>query len=408
MQAPLPVMRIKRVEIIGFKSFCDRAVVQIGEQITGVVGPNGCGKSNIVDAIRWCMGEQSAKHLRGKAMEDVIFNGSESRAPAPMAEVSLTFDDVGFSHETLELGRQTLADEQELAALTGEAEDGDAPPPPEAVQEPETTGTWLDKEGNKIASPVEEVAELLEDKPPAFEFSHYTEVTITRRLYRDGISQYFINKSPCRLRDITDFFLGTGVGTKAYAIIEQGRIGQIVSARPQDRRAIIEEAAGITKFKSKKKAAERKLEQTRQNLMRVSDIVSELDKRMGTLRRQAQKAERYRKYKSEMKDIELWKASHRWLELAGEYALVSGRLAEVRTELETVRTEWAVKDATVVAERADLVVEERRLLGVQEKVYELDNKIRLGDSKIGFELREADELEHRIANARAEIDQVIG
>ncbi len=398
-------MRIKRVEIIGFKSFCDRAVVQIGESITGVVGPNGCGKSNIVDAIRWCMGEQSAKHLRGKAMEDVIFNGSETRAPAPMAEVSLTFDDVGFSHETLELGRQTQAEEQELAALAGET-DEEAPPPPEAPQT-QTRGTWLDKEGNPIASPVEEVQELLEDKPPAFEFSHYTEVTITRRLYRDGISQYFINKTPCRLRDITDFFLGTGVGTKAYAIIEQGRIGQIVSARPQDRRAIIEEAAGITKFKSKKKAAERKLEQTRQNLMRVSDIVSELDKRMGTLRRQAQKAERYRKYKSEMKEIELWKASHRWLELAGEHSLVSGRLSDVKTELETVRTDWAVKDATVVAERAELVVEERRLVGVQEKVYELDNKIRLGDSKIGFELREADELDHRIAGARTEIDEVI-
>jgi chromosome segregation ATPase len=416
-------MRIKRVEIIGFKSFCDRAVVQIGEQITGVVGPNGCGKSNIVDAIRWCMGEQSAKHLRGKAMEDVIFAGSESRGPAPMAEVSLTFDDVGFSHETLELGRQTQQDERELAALAGDIEEGpeivdssDGPDGPDgeaedievAAEAPETTGTWLDKEGNKIASPVEEVQELLEDKPPAFEFSHYTEVTITRRLYRDGISQYFINKSPCRLRDITDFFLGTGVGTKAYAIIEQGRIGQIVSARPQDRRAIIEEAAGITKFKSKKKAAERKLDQTRQNLMRVSDIVTELDKRMGTLRRQAQKAERYRKYKSEMKDIELWKASHRWLELAGEHALVSGRLGDVRTELETVRTTWAVKDATVIAERAELSLEERRLVGVQEKVYELDNKIRLGDSKIGFELREADELDVRVAHARTEIDEVIG
>jgi len=406
-------MRIKRVEIIGFKSFCDRAVVQIGEQITGVVGPNGCGKSNIVDAIRWCMGEQSAKHLRGKAMEDVIFAGSESRGPAPMAEVSLTFDDVGFSHENLQLGRQTLADERELAALTGEegAETGegeDAPQGIEAPAEPQTTGTWMDAEGNKIASPVEEVQELLQDKPPAFEFSHYTEVTITRRLYRDGISQYFINKSPCRLRDITDFFLGTGVGTKAYAIIEQGRIGQIVSARPQDRRAIIEEAAGITKFKSKKKAAERKLDQTRQNLMRVSDIVSELDKRMGTLRRQAQKAERYRKYKTEMKDIELWKSSHRWLELAGEHSLVSGRLGAVRTELEQVRTEWTVRDATVVAERADLVVDERRLVGVQEKVYELDNKIRLGDSKIGFERREADELEHRIAASRIEIEQVVG
>src|SRR6185503_4390383 len=255
--------------------------------------------------------------------------------------------------------------------------------------------------------PQDEVAKLLADQPPAFDFTRYTEVTITRRLYRDGTSQYFINKTPCRLRDITDFFLGTGVGTKAYAIIEQGRIGQIVSSRPQDRRAIIEEAAGITKFKAKKKAAERKLDQTRQNLMRVSDIVSELDKRMGTLRRQAQKAERYRKYKGELKDIELWKATHRWLELAGEESLVAARLVEVKTNLDDTRMAWDAKDAHVVAERADLAVEERRLVGVQETVYELDNRIRLGESKIGFERREADELDTRIASARTEIEEIV-
>ncbi len=407
-------MRIKRVEIIGFKSFCDRAVVNISEQITGVVGPNGCGKSNIVDAIRWCMGEQSAKHLRGKAMEDVIFAGSESRGPAPMAEVSLTFDDVGFSHETLELAKHSDEAETEraLEALAPDGTDEVLPEVAEAavavVQETPVAdvGTWLDAEGNRIPSPSEEVASMLADQPPAIDFARYTEVTITRRLYRDGTSQYFINKTPCRLRDVTEFFLGTGVGTKAYAIIEQGRIGQIVSSRPQDRRMIIEEAAGITKFKAKKKAAEKKLDQTRQNLMRVSDIVSELDKRMGTLRRQAQKAERYRKYKSEMRDIELWKAAHRWLELTAEGGLVSGRLGEASTELDEVRTAWTGKDAHVVAERADLSVEERRLLSIQEQVYELDNRLRLGESKIGFERREAEELDARIALATTEIEQV--
>jgi chromosome segregation protein len=455
-------MRIKRVEIIGFKSFCDRAVVQIGESITGVVGPNGCGKSNIVDAIRWCMGEQSAKHLRGKAMEDVIFAGSETRGPAPMAEVSLTFDDVGFSHEALEMARHSEEAETERAldqlAPDGDAGDagdasdagtaggqvGDAVAAAAAVDVPgepgvpgsdasgasggagggepaavspaesgdagmpATTGVWVDAEGNPIASPLDEAAQVLADRPPAIHFGHYTEVTITRRLYRDGTSQYFINKTPCRLRDITDFFLGTGVGTKAYAIIEQGRIGQIVSSRPQDRRAIIEEAAGITKFKAKKKAAEKKLDQTRQNLMRVSDIVAELDKRMGTLRRQAQKAERYRKYKAEMRDIELWKAAHRWLELAAEDQLVTGRLGEARGELDDARTAWSARDAHVIAERAELAVEERRLVGVQELVYELDNRIRLGESKIGFERREAEELDGRIAGARGEIEDIAG
>jgi chromosome segregation protein len=421
-------MRIKRVEIIGFKSFCDRAVVQIGESITGVVGPNGCGKSNIVDAIRWCMGEQSAKHLRGKAMEDVIFAGSESRGPAPMAEVSLTFDDVGFSHEALEQARHSDEAEAERALAQLAPDDpalsddhgpdallevspeagGDplnAPDEPEAVA-PRTEGTWVDAEGNPIASPLDEAARVLADRPPAIHFGHYTEVAITRRLYRDGTSQYFINKTPCRLRDITDFFLGTGVGTKAYAIIEQGRIGQIVSSRPQDRRAIIEEAAGITKFKAKKKAAEKKLDQTRQNLMRVSDIVTELDKRMGTLRRQAQKAERYRKYKAEVRDIELWKAAHRWLELAGEDQLVTGRLGAAQRELDDARTVWSAKDAHVVAERAELSLEERRLVGVQDHLHELDNRLRLGESKIGFERREAEELDGRVAGARDEIEAI--
>src|SRR5450432_2201225 len=391
-------MRIKRIEITGFKSFCDRAVINIDTEVTGVVGPNGCGKSNIVDAIRWAMGEQSAKHLRGKAMEDVIFGGSETRGPAPMAEVSLTFDDVGFSHEMLEMAKTSDEGdaEKQLDALVTEPEDS----------EEQSQGTWTDAEGNPIPSPQEEVAELLDKPAASMEFASYTEVTITRRLYRDGLSQYYINKTPCRLRDITDFFLGTGVGTKAYAIIEQGRIGQIVSARPQDRRAIIEEAAGITKFKAKKKAAEKKLDQTRQNLMRVSDIVVELDKRMGTLRRQAQKAERYRKYKGELRDIELWKGSHRWLELVGELKLVAGNLEVTLGGLDVSRTEWTVKDAHVVSERAELGLEERRLVGIQEQVYELDNRLRLGESKISFERREADELDTRNESARLEIEEI--
>src|SRR6478752_732366 len=150
-------MKIKRLEVIGFKSFCDRTVVNFNEPITGVVGPNGCGKSNIVDAIRWCMGEQSAKHLRGKAMEDVIFAGSETRGPAPMAEVSLTFDDVGFSHEALELARHSeeAETERQLEQL--------APVESEPVPDATTQGTWVDAEGNPIASPLDEAAKVLAD-----------------------------------------------------------------------------------------------------------------------------------------------------------------------------------------------------------------------------------------------------
>src|SRR6476659_3127627 len=237
-------MRIKRLEVVGFKSFVDRTVVHFDHDVMGIVGPNGCGKSNIVDAIRWCMGEQSAKHLRGGNMQDVIFAGSDSRGPLGMCEVTLVFEN-----------------------------DGNVP----------------------------------------LEYLAYSEIAITRKLYRDGTSEYYLNKTPCRLRDITEFFLGTGIGAKAYSIIEQGRVGMIVSSKPEDRRFLIEEAAGITKYKVKKKAAEKKMDATRQNLLRVSDVVAEIEKQLGSLRRQAQKAERYRQYKTELKDLELWSASQKWL-----------------------------------------------------------------------------------------------
>ncbi|HEU5055822.1 MAG TPA: AAA family ATPase, partial [Kofleriaceae bacterium] len=387
-------MRIKRIEVIGFKSFCDRTVMNFSQPVTAVVGPNGCGKSNIVDAIRWCMGEQSAKHLRGGAMADVIFNGSDTRGPAGMAEVSLTFEDVGFSHETLQLA---LHEESELNggadAIPDGEENPDAPPPEAPPVESDID----------VHAATREAQELLADAPPAIDFAQYSEVTITRRLFRDGTSQYFLNKTPCRLRDITDFFLGTGVGTKAYSIIEQGRIGQIVSSRPQDRRHIIEEAAGITKFKFKKKAAERKLEQTKQNLLRVSDIVSELEKRLGSLRRQAQKAERYRRYRTEMKDIELWSSSHRWLELLAEDKTHRAALEETAAEHQVVRAEFEARDGRLVAERAELALEERRLSALQEQIYDRDNRIQLAESKVAYQRREATELEERARSAEGEI-----
>jgi len=220
-------MRIRRLDITGFKSFMDRAVFTFDEGVTGVVGPNGCGKSNVVDAIRWVMGEQSAKNLRGRGMEDVIFNGSETKPPLSMAEVSLTFE----------------------------------------------------------VDPRDQLAP---------EYAGFGEVTVTRRLFRSGESEYLINRTSCRLLDVVELFLGTGVGTRAYSIIEQGRVGLIVSAKPEDRRSIIDEAAGVTKYKSRRKSAERKLEATEANLLRVADLVSELEKRLDSLGRQAKKAEKYR------------------------------------------------------------------------------------------------------------------
>jgi chromosome segregation protein len=323
-------MRIKRLEVIGFKSFCDRSVVQFNEPITGVVGPNGCGKSNIVDAIRWCMGEQSAKHLRGKAMDDVIFAGSESRGPLGMCEVTLVFEN-----------------------------DGNVP----------------------------------------IEYLAYSEIAVTRKLYRDGTSEYFLNKTPCRLRDVVDFFLGTGVGAKAYSIIEQGRVGMIVSSKPEDRRFLIEEAAGITKYKVKKKAAEKKMEATRQNLLRVSDVVAEIEKQLGSLRRQAQKAERYKQYKAELKDIELWGATQRWLGFHAEERVAAESHATVEADREAAHGRLIAREAEVEAARLEAAHEEHALSEQQEALYELDNRIRLGEAEAEHEEREARGLEERAVEA---------
>jgi chromosome segregation protein len=303
-------MRIKRLDITGFKSFMDRMVFQFDEGITGVVGPNGCGKSNVVDAIRWAMGEQSAKNLRGRGMEDVIFNGSETHAPLNLAEVTLTFS----------------VDERDVL--------------------------------------------------PAH-LSGLPEVSMTRRLFRSGESEYQMNRTTCRLLDITELFLGTGVGTKAYSIIEQGRVGQIVSSRPEDRRSFIEEAAGITKYKSRRKVAERKMEYTQQNLLRVNDIVAELEKRLDSVERQAKKAEKYKRLKGEMRDIELHSMSHRWLELS----VVKGHLGFQLEALSADETQTLSKVQAVEADlskrRSDLDAETLMLERLSLEASALENQVKL-------------------------------
>jgi chromosome segregation protein len=234
------LLKLKRIELQGFKSFCDRSEMQFhGSGIAAIVGPNGCGKSNLSDAISWVLGEQSAKSLRGSRMEDVIFAGTRDRKSVGMAQVTMTMVDPGTHAESLANGN-------------GHAE----------------------------------------HKPE--------EVTITRRLYRSGDSDYLINGKTARLRDIQDLFMGSGLGPESYAIIEQGRIGQILSTKPQDRRAVIEEAAGITRFKTKKRLAEAKLEGAKQNLSRVFDILEEVSRQVNSLKRQAAKAKRYEELKSEM------------------------------------------------------------------------------------------------------------
>jgi chromosome segregation protein len=304
-------MHIKKLEISGFKSFVDRTVIHFDHDVIGIVGPNGCGKSNIVDALRWCMGEQSAKHLRGRSMEDVIFSGSESRAAAGMAEVTLTFDNGDASY---------------------------------AASLPE-------------------------------EYRHYPEIAITRRLYRDGTSEYQINNVHVRLRDVTDLFLGTGVGTKAYSIVEQGRIGQIVSARPQDRRMFIEEAAGVTKYRQRRRQADRKLELTRQNLLRLSDIVSEIDRNRSSLKRQAAKADRFVKYREEFEDLTLHQASHRLLELLVVRQYEQGRRTELSSRSEELRSSVGTRDTELGQARTEAAAIEARADEASRLAYEADNRV---------------------------------
>jgi chromosome segregation protein len=327
-------MRIKRIDLLGFKSFCDKASLDFRQRVTGIVGPNGCGKSNVVDALRWAMGEQSARHLRGKTMEDVIFNGSDSRGPSGFAEVAITFDN----------------------------NDGLVP----------------------------------------IEYLGFSEITVARRLHRDGTSEYLINKVPARLRDITNLFLGTGVGTKAYSIIEQGRIGLIVSARPEDRRHFIEEAAGITKYQKRKQAAERRIEATRQNLLRVSDVIEEMSKRLGSLRRQARKAERYKEYRAEMRDIELWVASQRMLENIAELGFRESTLCSLESERGEQQQALEREELVLESARLTAMEEERRLGGLQEALYALDNRIKLNENNVEFRGREAEELEQRAEDAGRE------
>ncbi|APG28639.1 chromosome segregation protein SMC [Syntrophotalea acetylenivorans] len=310
-------MQIKRLEIVGFKSFVDRVSLDFNEGIAAVVGPNGCGKSNILDAIRWVMGEQSAKKLRGRSMEDVIFGGSETRKPVGMAEVSMIF-----------------SNEQGLG-------------------------------------------------PPAIR--DYPEIMVTRRLYRNGDSEYRLNKTPCRLLDITELFMDTGVGARAYSIIEQGKIGMILNAKPEDRRFLIEEAAGISKFKARKQSALRKIDATRQNLLRLRDIISEVRRQLNALKRQARKAEQYRDYREELKSIEVGLAAERYRELDAQQA------AEETAHRERSRRRDALD---MHLQKEELEFEKLRLLQAnaekelaqkQEQFFHLTASIQKVESRIDFD-----------------------
>lgn len=286
-------MRIKKLELVGFKSFKDKTVIQFDAGITGIVGPNGCGKSNIVDALVWVMGEMSAKDLRGSTMTDVIFAGAEGFAPLGMCEVSLTLENDGG--------------------------------------------------------------------PFPAKYLKHSEIMVTRRLHRNGEGEYFVNKEPARLKDVQEIFMDTGAGSKGFSIIQQGMIGKIITAKPEDRRHLIEEAAGITKFKARKKESQRKLQQTDQNLIRLQDIVGELKRQIDSLQRQAQRAERYRNLKNQIEDLDLWLSSRQYLDFKSvadeaerifketQDLEVSGesKLAQLQVDFETLKLQALEKEKTV-------------------------------------------------------------
>jgi len=353
------LLRLKRVELQGFKSFCDRTELRFnGGGIAAIVGPNGCGKSNLSDAISWVLGEQSAKSLRGARMEDVIFAGTRDRKPVGLAAVTVTLVDPAIHHAAHD------------AAAAPNGANGHSPIPITAVH---------GKDG---------------------------EITITRRLFRSGESEYLINGHTARLRDIQDIFMGTGLGPESYAIIEQGRIGQILSSKPQDRRAIIEEAAGITKYKTRKRLAEAKLESAKQNLARVFDILEEVTRQVNSLKRQAAKARRYTELKADM-DSRLRVA------LSGKYRMLERDAAKsaldlnlATTELRTLSEQVAAKEQAHGELQGQCYQTEQQLTEMRGELAECNIETERARGRLESQVKESGAIEQRIAQAEAESQEL--
>ncbi len=347
-------MYFKRLEIFGFKSFADKTRLDFEPGITAVVGPNGCGKSNIADAIKWVLGEQSAKMMRGSKMEDVIFNGTDSKEPVNYAEVALTLSN--------------------------------------------------------------------QDRTLAIE---YDEVTVARRLYRSGESEYLLNKTPVRLKDVSELFMGTGIGTSAYSLIEQGKIDQILSSRPEDRREVFEEASGITKYKAKRKEALRRLDDTEQNLTRINDIILEVKRQINSIERQARKAERYKERYEELKELELklsrieleilkQKLSHcnknideqkkEENQLNTELQKATGELSELnekRSQVETKRMDYKSNiiqmDSNVSKSKDKITLNKERVEELKKRRVDLESEIKNNEESVKSQRKEVDALREKVS-----------
>ncbi|HEX9368934.1 MAG TPA: chromosome segregation protein SMC [Vicinamibacterales bacterium] len=377
---------MNRLEIAGFKSFPDRSELAFDTGVTAIVGPNGCGKSNVVDAITWVLGEQSAKSLRGEQMQDVIFQGSDARKPTSAAEVRLRLSGVAARVPGVGAVRE-----------------------PPTLREPPTP-----REPAAVPEPPVQGHAVLDDEPLIVR-----DVELSRRLYRSGESEYLIDGEVVRLKDVQDLLMDAGVGVKAYAVIEQGKIGQILSARPTDRRQLIEEAAGITKYKSRRRSAELKLEAAQQNLTRVDDIIFEVEKQRGALKRQAAKARRYKRLREELRRWEKVQFAQRY-RLLGEAieatrgrladarareAAAAGHLAEVETTLERLRLELTGADARTTAAREAAHARELSIGRLQQQVaFDKQQVETLGVAATSLEA-EMEALQARREPARVELDQ---
>jgi len=356
------LLKLKKLQILGFKSFCDRTDLRFqGEGIAAIVGPNGCGKSNISDAISWVLGEQSARLLRGVNMQDVIFAGTRDRKPTGMAEVSLTLVDPEVYGDVAEPEidiQDEMSDDWDESALRaanadnaeryseqvrpGQTDDdapatiastnaADATATIPSTDTADSTATESSPDAAAQTAPLQVVLKIRRRKfKRTFKAG---EIQITRRLFRSGESEYLLNGKLCRLRDIQDIFMGTGLGPESYAIIEQGRIGQILSSKPTDRRAIIEEAAGITKYKSRKRLAEARLEDAKLNLARINDIFDEVTRQMNSLKRQASKAERYAKLRDEMREKLRIVLASKFAQFDAEASSLDRQLTDVAGEI---------------------------------------------------------------------------
>jgi chromosome segregation protein len=405
------LLKLRKVEIIGFKSFCERTVVTFsGIGTTCIVGPNGCGKSNVVDAISWVLGEQSHKSLRAERMADCIFNGTIKRPPMGLAEVTITLEDPelaeaarfvleGAAAAAADVAAALLADSSSLAPAAETQMDGEIPPLAAApvADAPETASTEDMPEVVGEAVPESEFLKGKRRKKSADKLTLATkpgEVVVSRRLYRSGQSEYLINGRVARLRDIQEMFMGVGLGPDSYAIIEQGRIGLILSTKPLERRAIIEEAAGVTKFKTKKRLAEAKLESSKVNLSRVNDIVVEVEKQLGSLKRQAAKARRYSEIRDQMRGI--------------VRQMLAGKARELDAEAERVAKRLEELSAAEAQHAQSIQMQEGEQDLLNQRIYELDAGIRQNQNHLNLTALEVDRSENRIAFNRQRAEELAG